>query len=215
MQFTWWERSILAGQRQILKGLGCIFLTLPDIDAMCQSLHDTLCPRFIPDSVVGISTGGNYAAHRLAQLFHVPHHVIQITRSKARIHNLELNDLIGLWRLFPEKRPSLLQPFPDNLEGQRVLLVDDDYRSQKSLTLAETCLLTAGAAEIQKAVLVEPHSGANPAIYGARRQFPINRFIQGTLRFPWNQHSPHYPSYREWAESRLETRDALIHPSRS
>ncbi|MBA3005907.1 MAG: phosphoribosyltransferase [Proteobacteria bacterium] len=200
-QFTGIEKLILSKQQQLLRFLGCDFFTLQDINEMCETLYHKINQDYTPEAVVGISTGGYYPAYQIAQLFGVPNFEIHISRDKDYWNHLELNDLIGFRKLFPERCLSLKEPFIGDIEGRKILVIDDDYRTQASLDMAITHMAKAGAAEIKEAVLVEPDAGINQKIYSAKQQVPINRFIKGKFRFPWNQHSLHYHSYLEWTKA--------------
>jgi hypoxanthine phosphoribosyltransferase len=204
--FTGIEKAILNGQHQLLRFLGCEFFTLQDVNKMCGTLYHTIKRDFTPEAIVGISTSGYYPAYQIAQLFRVPLYEIHIARDEVYWKNLDLNDLAGFRKLFPAKGVLLHEPFIGDVKGKKILLVDDDYRSQASLNMAITHMTEAGATEMKEAVLVEPAAGVNHEIYSVRRQSPLNRFIKGNLRFPWNQYSLHYHSYMEWTK---ETKRAI------
>jgi len=197
-RFSCFENFILRTQYRILRSIGCIFPTLEEIDRLCRSLHTQISKDFTPDLIVGIATGGHYAAQRLAALFHAPYHEIYIARDYHHFNNLILSDLIGYGKLFPRRRLALQKPFTVNIQGLNILLVDDEYGTEATFTLASDVLFARGAKEIQKTALVERHQAPVPDITAALRQTPVSRYIKSRIRLPWDQYSPYYRSFLEW-----------------
>jgi pyrimidine operon attenuation protein/uracil phosphoribosyltransferase len=121
--------------------------SLPDANALIESLAAAIAPAFDPDTlIVGIHTGGVWIAERLHALLRARHPVGQLDISFYR-------DDFSRIGLHPQVKPSSL---PVDLEGRAILLVDDVLYTGRTIRAAMNELFDYGRpASIRLAVLID------------------------------------------------------------
>ena len=189
------ERLILWLQRLFFKLWGGRFASLSSIDCLCDDIAAKVAESgFKPDVVIGIAGGGLYPAHRISVRLGVSFDSIRISYPQIKIGRIDTDDLIGA--IFVRNRvlgnkPLLLQLPVNNCTGKRVLLVDDDLTSGKTLKLAADNL-PEGVVEIRTAaVRILGQAESPPDYFGEDRSGSLFRHP----RFPWIKYSPEYPKY--------------------
>ena len=89
---------------------------LPDAEAQCLALAESIRPQLLPDTVlVGIHSGGVWVARRLKELLDLPGEIGLIDVSFYR-------DDFGEKGLHPQVKPTSI---PFSVEGRALILVDD------------------------------------------------------------------------------------------
>ncbi len=149
------------------KGLEPRSIDWPEYGRLCQLIADRVKSEFRPDSIVGIAQGGVIAGATIASLLKLDFFPIKFSRKVSE-------EVV-------RKRPKLTVPATAQLEGKRVLLVDDWSDSGETIRAAAGEIGKFKPAEISSAVLVR--SGEfQPDYYAA--------FVSGSVVFPWEE-SPH------------------------
>ena len=146
--------------------------SLPDANALIDSLAATIAPAFDPDTlIVGIHTGGVWVAERLHALLRARHPVGQLDISFYR-------DDFSRIGLHPQVKPSSL---PVDLEGRAILLVDDVLYTGRTIRAAMNELFNYGRpASIRLAVLIDRGGHelpVRPDYTGAALAVPAHRNI--------------------------------------
>ena len=96
--------------------------------------------HFKPDFIVAIARGGLIPARILSDLLEIPH-----------LATMQVEFYVDIAQT--KQEPTLKQPFTAEVQGKRVLLVDDIADTGKSLQFSENLLKNQGAQEIQSATL--------------------------------------------------------------
>ncbi len=147
-------------------------MTLPDAETLIQQLADIIRPDMTPNMVlVGMHTGGVWAAHRLHPLLDagMPHGSLDISFYR---------DDFGQKGLHPMVKPTHL---PFEVEDRDILLVDDVLFTGRSVRAAMNALFDYGRPQrIRLAVLIDRVGD---------RQLPIAaNYVGAALQVPATQH---------------------------
>jgi len=174
------------------------FLSLQDVDMRCSELGDKVRHAYQPDAIVGILDGGQYPSIKLSEQLNLPLYFISISRPYPLIGQLELDDIFLLKRAFTQlyrPLPQLLQPFTNDVQDMRVLVVDEDTGTGQTLGLADAVLRERGAAETRHATLFSYVGHFQPHFAQERVRLRPNPFCKFRKRLPWCKYSPHYEAY--------------------
>jgi uncharacterized protein len=133
----------------------------------CEELA-RMCKGYEPDLIIGLSRGGLVPARLLSDILAV--HDVGI---------LGMSFYKGMGKTAPE--PKITQGLSMEIEGKKVLLVDDVADSGKSLIAAKEYLEKKGASQIRTATLhFKPASSFKP-----------DYFVETTtawVAYPWEWH---------------------------
>ena len=126
-----------------------------DVERLCESVAEQVRRSgFKPDLIVAIARGGFPPARLISDILDV-RRVASIT--------VEYYRAVGE----TEARPKVIFPLNADVEGKRVLLVDDVADTGHSLKLVRDLLLEKGAREVRVATLhYKPWSILKPDYYG-------------------------------------------------
>lgn len=194
------EKTLMSSQRKILSYLGAEFLSMQDVQDLSKRLADKVLEKYNPDLIVGIDRGGTYPAYCLAEGMQLPYTTIDISRDKRYVGDVEMTGQILISRFFSESKqdPTIKIPFSYEGEAQRILIVDDDCGSMKTLRLAVSHLEEKGLKPRTSVILNAPNGTPD---FFADTQLPLSKLIKGSKRFPWSQYSPHFKDYQEWLKN--------------
>ncbi len=122
-------------------GLPCQILTWEEVHGLARKVALAIAERYRPEAIVAIARGGFPPARILADYL-----------------NIKAVACMGVVHYGPgaEKAPSARLAYPPalDLEGKRVLLVDDLTDTGDTLLEAQRALEAKGPAEVQRAVLL-------------------------------------------------------------
>ncbi len=122
---------------------------------------------FKPDVIVGVSRGGWTPARIMSDLLENP----ELANVKAEFY-LDIAETKG--------KPVITQPVSMQVQGKKVLVVDDVADTGKSLRLVRLHLIEKGAAEVKIATLYyKPWSVLTPDYY--------ERKTSSWIIFPWER----------------------------
>ncbi len=107
------EKALMLSQRSLLSYLGVQFLSMEDIKYLSKNLADKVVLSYSPDLIVGIDRGGSYPAYCLAEEMQLPYTLINISREKTYIGNIETDQILFLPKLLKksQKIPKLKNHF--------------------------------------------------------------------------------------------------------
>ena len=192
------ERNLLhIIQGQLLRFTGRYkFLTYNDVDLLVESLAEKIYSSgYVPDAIVGISSGGEYPAILISQDFQTSLALMDVNHYGIKFNGCEIEELVGLYRL-----AKLLGHSPrvtvehdireEEVAGKRVLLVDDDSYSGLTLEVALQSVKEKRPREIRTAVL-QTYTG-NPLVDFAGRQMDRKQLYGRREIYPWSLLSSHY-----------------------
>lgn len=197
------EKAVLSSQEKLLSYLGAHFLSMEDIQTLSKTLANKITQGYRPDLIVGIDRGGVYLTYCLSEEMQIPHTMMDISRKKRYINGIETDNLLMVSKIFKKQQedPIIKRPFKYNGNVKKILIVDDDYESMKTLNLAKLHLKEKGL-ESKTAVILTTPCG-KPDFF-ADYQLPLSRFIKSRERFPWLQYSPHFQDYQKWVTNNSE-----------
>lgn len=145
-----------------------------------------------PDIVVGITMGGLYPAAEICRHLDLELDTVQISRYRRQLPII--NDIPGVSLFFKnilksseKSNPFLVEHTKQNLEDKKVLLVDDDCNSEKTLNFGKDYLKTKNPKDVKTGVLFK--LGGNPDFYATE--------LSGAFMTPWRETSPYYEAYLE------------------
>lgn len=143
-----------------------LYLTWCDVQRLAEAVADLVWGEgFQPDLVVAVSRGGFDPARILCDQLDV-----------RRLASLQLANYQGV--LDSLAQPKVVFPLNADVEGLRVLLVDDVADSGRSLGLAKRLVEEAGAAEARVATLHwKPWSDFKPDFYAEE--------VTAWVIYPW------------------------------
>lgn len=131
---------------------GVLDLSWQRFGEVWRGLVEKVTRDFQPEAVVGIAKGGVLPGACIASALSVDFYPIKLSTRRNEQTVLD--------------RPRVVTPPPAEVNGRRLLLVDDITITFKTLELAQQLLADAGATEIRCASLcVHPHS-QKPEWYG-------------------------------------------------
>ena len=147
-------------------------MDLPDAEQLCTALLEQLRPVVTPDTaIVGIVTGGGWLAERL-------HRELGLATPMGTLDVSFYRDDFAKAGLKKEVRPSQV---PFEVEGRRLLLVDDVLYTGRTIRAAMNELFDYGRPErIDLAVLVDRGGRELPIaaqFCGARIDVPAGRVL--------------------------------------
>ncbi len=182
-------------QRRVFLTLGGGFLSIEQVAQQADQLAELVLKEgFKPDIVVGLASGGNFPALRVAERLQLPVTLMKVSHPQIRVGNLDTDDMIGLMflRNWLYGKAPLVKSGPEiDLTGKKVLMVDDDCTTGDSLGAALN-VITPQAAEVRTAVLrLLAKSNPTPDYFIENRVGAVLRHP----RFPWIRYSPHYRRY--------------------
>lgn len=139
-------------------------LTWARFDVLIQGLARKILRTFKPEAVIGVAHGGVFVGGALASALACDFYPVRISR-RSRDQGRR-------------KDPRLAGEMPEEISGQRVLIVDDVASSGDTLELAKALAAKAGAREIKTACLVGRQGGYSPD------WAPLQ--TSGLMVFPWD-----------------------------
>jgi hypoxanthine phosphoribosyltransferase len=122
-------------------------LSWAEFDRLVQKLARSVRETFKPDAVVGVAHGGLFVGGAIAAALGCEFYPVRISRRSRD----------KLWRA-----PRLFGEMPPELQGKRVLVVDDVVSSGDTLQLAQALAVKTGAQEVLTAALVTRAGGFQP-----------------------------------------------------
>jgi len=112
-----------------------------EIHELCIKLADRIMESgYDPDVIVAVARGGWIPARLLSDLLEIP-----------EIATVRVEYYVGIYET--KSKPQITQPLQVDIEGKKVLLVDDIADSGKSLRLVKEHLLERRASEVRIATL--------------------------------------------------------------
>ena len=191
------ERTVLSSQERLLSHLGVQFLSMEDIQTLSKNLANKITPNYNPDLIVGIERGGTYPAYCLSKEMQIPYTTVDISRDKNYLAGIETDSFLLLNKLLKksQKEPTIKKSFKYGGIAKRILIVDDDCGSMKTLDLAKSHLREKGLESKTSVILTTPQGTPD---FFADWQLPLSKLIKGSKRFPWIQYSPHFKNYQKW-----------------
>lgn len=173
------------------------FVDYSHVDKLIDSLEKEIVnSKFNPDILVGISHGGDYLTEKLSKRLDVQSEKIKLDHYHLKLGILDLDEIVGaftLAKLFgynPEVRVSK-DISPAKVENQKVLILDDDSFSGKTLDTAIKIIQKKNPAEIKTGVLYTWNE--NSLVDFSGEWLPKNnKYCLTKHRFPWSKVSPYY-----------------------
>ena len=138
-------------------------LTWLDFDRAVQSLARAVRKEYAPTAVVGVAHGGVFVGGALSSALGVEFFPVRISR-RSRDRGTS--------------KPKLGGEMPRELEGRRVLLVDDVVASGDTLELGTALATKVGALEVKSATLVCRPEGFTPHFFALS--------TDALVVFPWD-----------------------------
>jgi hypothetical protein len=120
------------------RSLGVLEVDWPLFGELSRALALKVAREYDPDIVVGIATAGVVPAAVIAAILGRDFHSILVSR---RAYADE-----------PRETPAVLGAAPSEVQGRRVLIVDETCDSGDTLRLAVASIVNAGAADVRTAV---------------------------------------------------------------
>lgn len=160
-------------QEQYNKSEGEVHLSWEDVeDASKKIIHDMKLNNFEPDIIISIARSGLIPASLISYaLGNKELYVVKIDFSKTQQlgKDQDLRD-----------KPKISQELSKDIEGLKVLVVDEMVVSGSTLKLMQDYLHMKSPKEVKYAVLYrQPWAGFNPDYFGQEiRQWPV---------FPWKR----------------------------
>ena len=141
-----------------------------DVEKWCSSIRDQIIDGFVPDMIIGLSRGGLVPARILSD-------------------TLWIKDLISIktehWGITATKsgKAILRDPGKLNLNGRKVLIVDDITDTGQSMKLAYDFVKSQEPAEVRTATMLHiTRSSFIPDFYGEL----VEQKNWAWFIFPWN-----------------------------
>jgi hypoxanthine phosphoribosyltransferase len=181
------------------------FLSPQAVDSLIEDLSKQILQSGNePELVIAIQSGGCYPGRKIAQ-------AIGCRLSKINIQHYSLPFLginlvyfpgvVSLRQRFGRIKDARLVSGPDaDIQGKRVLLVDDDIESGSTIALAKDMLNQKGAASIKVAVL-SPNKQVWAVDFHPRRLNEITQEVRRKkqhygenfrFKWPWEPISPYH-----------------------
>jgi len=149
----------------------CRFVSWEDIERWCKIVAKKLKEDgYRPDVIVGLARGGLVPARLLSDYLHIK----DLYAVKTEHWGITAT---------PDGEAKLAQPLQVNIDGKKVLVVDDITDTGKSLTLALNHISELSPSEIKSATLLHiTHSSYEPDYYAE----PVPAEKWTWFIFPWN-----------------------------
>lgn len=132
---------------------------------LCRALALRVVRDYEPEAVVGIAAAGVIPGAVIAAMLRKEFYAIKITRAHGDS---------GV-----RQRPEVLSAAPPQLEGLRVLLVDEICDSGETLRMALAAVRDVAPAEVRTATSLKRKDGYTPDFYALE--------TEGTVVFPWDR----------------------------
>lgn len=136
-----------------------------DFHGLCRALAEAAAP-WQPEIILGVARGGLYPATLISHVLQVELYPIRLTRRVRDVRTFERPQ----WRVEP----------PEEVSGQRVLVVDEISGSGETLTMVKERALALGAAEVRSAVMYAHTWGVDVPDY-------IGLISDALLINPWDR----------------------------
>lgn len=187
-----------------------VFLGIDDVDKLIESsLVSIKKYGYKPEAVIAVLRGGYYPARKIADALSAQLGSIGISYYSFEI--LGINFAYFPWvvdiilRSGGMKKAKLQKPLDINVEGRKVLLVDDDMGYGKTLECAINEIKKGKPREI-KVLILSPNNKEKLIDFFPSNLYDLSFDVQkkkglykDKLRFkwPWEQISPHYKDYQK------------------
>lgn len=168
-----------------------------------------------PDLVIGIANGGVHPAFFTAEALGMP-----VSYSRVQRRTSQLKQRLGFARKALSsrflRRPvyilnryadrwlggvgSAAAPLKADVNGKRVLIVDDCIDSGASVAHLRSLLQRAGAAEIKLAVFCWTTKYDSVALNNVAPDYYLERKLPS---YPWSADNADYPAFKLWLSERL------------
>lgn len=122
-------------------------LVAGQLDAACRSLAQTIVRSFEPEMIVGLVKGGVYAGEELAAILGCEFVPVRL-HARSRDHGF--------------RAPVAESGMPAEVEGKRILIVDDIPGTGETFEVAIEAAKAAGAVAIRTATLIARPGGYRP-----------------------------------------------------
>lgn len=189
------ERVAMSCERMAFRAIGGSFLSPGEVDALCEKIIiQVRASGFRPEYVVGVLGSGRYPGRKIAAGLGLPFGAVRAGYKQLRAGRLDTDDMIGALFIrdrFLGNQPQLLQDVHPSWAGRRVLLVDDDCTTGRSLKLVLGSA-TSLKIETRTAVLRILSQGQyRPDFFAEDRSGVRLR----NPRYPWIKYSPYYSAF--------------------
>ena len=131
---------------------GIIQVSWDDVMEICKHLALEISREFDPDIVIGIAKGGVIPAAIIASILRKDFYPIRISRRKKDV--------------VVRDRPEVSVPITGEVEGKRVLIVDEVSQTGETLRLAVREAQKLGAKKVKTATLYARRSEWKPNWFG-------------------------------------------------
>jgi len=132
---------------------------------LCRALALRVAREYRPEVVVGIGRTGAIPGAIVASILRVDFHAIKISRRDE--HDTEL------------ERPAVFSEVPLEVQGRRVLIVDEISTSGDTLRLALAAIRDVGPSEVRTATSFVRPQGYRPDFHALE--------TDATVIFPWDR----------------------------
>lgn len=144
---------------------GTLPISWNDFHGICRALAKAVSP-YQPDLILPIGRGGFYPGTLMSHLL------------RAEIYPIRLSRRVG--DIVVHKEPQWIIRPPEQVKGQRVLVVDEISSTGETLQLVKAELLKMGAEEVRSAVLYAHSWGAATPDY-------IGIISDALIMNPWDR----------------------------
>lgn len=172
------------------------FLNEKGVSNLVESLRYNIEQSgYCPDIIVGISSGGDYPAEELSKKLNTNFTKMQVSHYSLNLMGIKIDEIVGAYRIakalgHKPKTELIKDVLPEEIEGKRVLIIDDDSYSGKTLDIAKESIKRKAPLDIRTGVLHTYQK--NNIVDFAGKYFPKKEFYDLKFRFPWSKMSPYY-----------------------
>lgn len=175
------------------------FLNKKEAYDLVESLENNVKQSgYCPDVVVGISSGGDYPAEELSKRLNTPLTKVKISHYNLNFGGIEFDEIIGAYRIAKalghKPKIELIKDVNiDEVKGKKILIIDDDSYSGKTLEVAKKSIKMKNPLDVKTGVL---HTYLeNHAVDFSGKCLPKKDFYNFKYRFPWSKISPYYETW--------------------
>lgn len=129
-----------------------IQLSWDDIMEICRELAMSIYNDFDPDLVVGVARGGLIPATIIASILRKDLYPVSLSRRMKGV--------------IVREKPEVLVPVGDEVDGRRVLIVDERSETGETLRLAVRETQKKGARKVKTATIFSMPGGWKPNFFG-------------------------------------------------
>jgi hypoxanthine phosphoribosyltransferase len=129
-----------------------IQLSWDDVMEICRDLAMTVSKEFDPDIVVGVARGGLIPATIIASILRKDLYPVALSR---RVRGVIVRE-----------KPDILVPVSDEVDGRRVLIVDERSETGETLRLAVRETQKKGAKKVKTAAIFARPGSWKPNYFG-------------------------------------------------